>query len=288
MPQFLEVHIENTNSCRYRCVMCPRDQHTRALGYMSIEDFTLTLQRLGSFDGHFHLHGFGEPLLDRKLAQKVKILKTHFPNSKAHIFSTLGVRLQEDTFNQLADAGLDSIGVSLYGYTPQSYQAVHGYDGFALVKKNLQALSIAMQRPQSHLHTTIKLASDNIASTLPIASLDKQPAFTDWLQGLGFSILPWGYVHNYGDGRTYNAPNPDKLCPVLNGMRKYILNITWDLNVIPCCYDFNASIIFGNLRTQTLEEIFDSPEYLRFCLAHFTKDLSSYPVCQNCEKNDYS
>ena len=254
---------------------------------MSLEHFALVLQRLGTFKGDFHLHGFGEPLLDRKLAQKTAMLKAHFPYCHAHIFSTLGVRVPEGTFENLVDAGLDSIGVSLYGYTQEGYQKVHGYDGFELVKKNLQTLSHAMKRPLSRLKTTIKLAETTLVSTLPIVALDHRPKLITWLQELGFVINGWDSVHNYGNGRAYNAPNQEKLCPVLNGLRKHILNITWDLNVIPCCYDFNASIVFGNLAHQSLDEIFGSPQYLQFCLAHYGKDLSSYPVCQNCEKNDY-
>ena len=77
------------------------------------------------------------------------------------------------------------------------------------------------------------------------------------------------------------------MCSVISGKRENILNITWDLNVIPCCYDFNATIPFGNLRKQSLEEIFSSSEYLTFVFAHRTDNLAAYPVCQNCEKSDY-
>ena len=109
-----------------------------------------------------------------------------------------------------------------------------------------------------------------------------------WVKGLGFELHEWAYVHNYSSGRSYNQPNQERMCPVIDGKRKNILNITWDLNVIPCCFDFNATIRFGNLRNQTLEEIFLSPEYLSFVIAHKSNELSAYSVCQNCEKHDYS
>lgn len=287
MKQFLEIHIENTNSCGYKCVMCPRDQQTRKIGFMSVEDFSFLLGRLGPFEGNFHLHGFGEPLLDRQLGKKITLLKEKFPSCGAQIFSTLGVKVKEEAFAELADAGLNSLGISLYGFTQEAYKGIHGYDGFALVKRNLQLLSEAMRRPNASLSATVKIPGRAVVSTLPIADSGERAAFCSWIQELGFKIKEWSYVHNYGDGRNYNAPNQEKMCPVINGMRKNILNITWDLNVIPCCYDFNATIRFGNLRENTLEEIFSSPEYFRFVLAHKMNDLSAYPVCQNCEKNDY-
>jgi MoaA/NifB/PqqE/SkfB family radical SAM enzyme len=288
LPSFLEIHIENTNSCGYKCVMCPRESQTRRIGFMSLEDFSFLLDRIGPFRGVFHLHGFGEPLLDRWLSSKIEVLRQKCPASKSLIFSTLGVRVKPDHFEKLLEAGLNAMVISLYGFTQENYQKVHGYDGLALVKQNLQLLSQAMKRFSSSFSATIKVPGLMIQNSIPVEQPPERGEFFRWVQDLGFGIGDWTYIHNYSDGRHYNLPNAEKLCPVISGNRKSILNITWDLNVIPCCYDFNATIRFGNLREKTLEEIFSSPEYLAFVIAHNSGDLSAYPVCQNCEKNDYT
>jgi len=286
VPPFLEVRIENTNSCGYKCVMCPRESQTRSLGYMSIDDFSLILDRIAPFQGAFHLHGFGEALLDRKLTEKLALLKKKCPASPSVIFSTLGVRVKEGYFETLLAAGLTDLAVSFYGFTRENYRKVHGFDGFELAKKNLESLGQAMKRFPG-FQATLKVPGANATATLAVAEPSEKTALIDWAKGLGFDVKPWNFVHNYGSGRAYNAPNEKKMCPVIDGMRKHLLNITWDLNVIPCCYDFNATIRFGNLRKSTLEEIFSSPEYLNFVIAHKTYDLSNYPVCSNCEKSDY-
>lgn len=266
--------------------MCPRDEQTRKLGYMSVEDFSFLLGRLGPFTGNFHLHGFGEPLLDRRLSEKIGLLKRAYPQCTAQIFSTLGVKVKEEVFSELAEAGLDMLGISFYGFNRDSYQKIHGFDGFELAKKNLAALSEVIKR--SSLKAVLKVPAPNMASALPMVETAERDSFCHWAQDLGFAIAEWAYVHNYGDGRRYNVPQTEKMCPVVNGKRRDILNITWDLNVIPCCYDFNATIRFGNLRESTLEEIFSSPAYFQFILAHRIGTLSSYPICQNCEKHDYN
>ncbi len=288
IPQFHEIHIENTNSCGYKCAMCPRERLTRKIGFMSLDDFTLVTDRIGPFKGGFHLHGFGEPLLDRGFIPKIEVLKKRFPDSKSVIFSTLGVRVKEDYFTRLLEAGLDSLVISLYGFTDQDYEKVHGYDGFALVKRNLELLSRAKKLVGSSFRARIKIPGRGIlSSSLPIKDAPERSSFCNWAEGLGFEIGQWENVHNYSDGRNYNLPGQSKICPVIEGKRKGVLNITWDLKVIPCAYDFNGSISFGNLKKQTLEEIFSSPEYLSFIIAHKNGDLSCYPVCQNCEKWDY-
>ncbi len=286
-PRFEEIHIENTNSCGYKCAMCPRESLTRKIGFMSLEDFSLALERIGPFQGIFHLHGFGEPLLDRGLVEKVQELKKKSPLSEGMIFSTLGVRVADDYFQKLLEAGLAAMVISLYGFTQEDYKKIHGYNGFEQVKRNLQLLSDA-KKSFSTFQAILKIPARTLSSSLPLAQPPERISFCQWAEELGFNLREWSYVHNYSNGRHYNTPSKDKKCPVITGRRKNILNITWNLDVIPCCYDFNATIPFGNLRTQSLEEIFSSPEYMAFVIAHQTGELSAYPVCQNCEMSDYS
>lgn len=286
VPLFHEVHIEGTNACGYKCFMCPREELHRRIGFMSLEDFSLVMDRLGSFSGVFHLHGFGEALLDRHFIEKVSLVSCKQPKAKSLVFSTLGVPLKEDFFSSVLDAGLDTMAISLYGFSEEEYQKVHGRKNFSLVKKNLQSLSLAMRREQGPFSAYIKVPGEKIISSLPIATAPDKLSFCRWAEELGFEIREWSYLHNYSDGRQYNPPG-ESLCPVINGKRKHILNISWNLDVLPCAYDFNGTIRFGNLRTHSLEEIFSSPEYLAFLVAHMTNNLSEYRACQNCEKMDY-
>lgn len=285
VPHFYEIRIENTNSCGYKCVMCPRDKQTRQIGFMSLEDFELLLSRFENFSGSVHLHGFGESLLDRKLPEKIALLGQKHPKARAKIISTLGVKVKDDYFDKLLSFGMKEMMISLYGFTQEAYKKVHGFDGFERVKKNLELLSLAKEKyPDTYI--VIKVPGEGPAGALQLAKPDGMREFINWAEEKNFEVGYWPYVHNYGDGRNYNKPKDEKLCPVINGLRKNILHVTWDLKVIPCCFDFNASIPFGNLREQSLEEIFSSPEYLQFVLAHQSFELSDYPVCQNCEKLD--
>ena len=80
VPIFKEIHIENTNSCGYKCAMCPRESHTRQVGFMTVDDFSVVMERVRGVRWTdereiFHLHGFGEPLLDRQMVTKIELLK---------------------------------------------------------------------------------------------------------------------------------------------------------------------------------------------------------------------
>ena len=262
--------------------MCPRERLTRQIGFMTMEDFCVILDKIGPYAGSIHLHGYGEPLLDRHLIEKVRRLKKNCPDCRSFIITTLGVKVQESFFTDLAQAGLDDMVISLYGFTPESYQKIHGVDQLSRVKSNLERLARAMK--DAPLKASIKIPT---FSNLNVPNdMSERDAFCRWALGLGFEIGECPYVHNYGDGRSYNPPKHETLCPVIHGIRRHVLNITWDLDVIPCCYDFNAQIRFGNLRCQSLDDIFSSRDYMNFYIAHQTGSLSAYPVCENCEKID--
>jgi len=60
-------------------------------------------------------------------------------------------------------------------------------------------------------------------------------AFFKWIDSLGIDTKVEMPLHNYGDGRKYNKSEKTKVCSIVSGWRKHILQITWDLKVIPCC-----------------------------------------------------
>jgi len=290
VPKFFEIRIENTNACGYRCVMCPREKQTRKIGFMPLADFKLILNKLETNQGDLHLHGYGEPLLDENLSEKIALVKEH-SLFKTFIISTLGVEMSDDTLEGILKSGLDTLMVSFYGFTEESYESVHRVNKLELAKKNLRTLGRLKKEKGYPTRIIVKIAAPTAFGPFKmISSVQRENeamyALIQEIKTLGLELGALHHLHNYGDGRLYNMPD-QKLCPVIHGRRSQILNVTWDLNVIPCCFDFNSSIIFGNLRTQTLEEIFAGPAYQSFRAAHLNQTLENYPVCQNCEKQDY-
>jgi hypothetical protein len=108
--------------------------------------------------------------------------------------------------------------------------------------------------------------------------------FHEWLKELGVTVFRERDLHNYGSGRQYNTPGENVPCSVVWGFRRRVLQITWNLDVIPCCFDFNAEIKLGNLRHQTVAEVFTGPVYIDFIQSHIDNRLDNYRVCQACER----
>ncbi len=282
--RFEQVRIENTAHCGYGCFFCPREQLTRPRGFMPLTDFSLVLDRLGEHSGRVDLHGFGEPLLDTELAEKITLLKERWPQSMPTIYSTLGVRISLQRLLRLVAAGLRHIEVSFYGTDADSYALAHGAKRFECAKENLEALVRVRDELGSPLKIVVRSFPHHDEIKQPGTSEEAVCALHTWMMSLGVELIRERALHNYGSGRAYNPPGRKTPCSVIWGLRYRILQITWDLDVIPCCFDFNAEVRLGNLRKQTLADIFDSPLYRRFYRAHALGKLEQFSVCRSCER----
>jgi radical SAM protein with 4Fe4S-binding SPASM domain len=57
-------------------------------------------------------------------------------------------------------------------------------------------------------------------------------------------------------------------------------------DVTVCCLDTEKELVIGNIKEQSLEEIWDSPKAHELRMAHIKGDLGRYPVCQRCPNLD--
>ena len=70
------VSIENTNACNANCTICPREKLTRDIKTMDMETFEKLLDDcIAAGAVKLSLHNFGEPLLDKHLADKISMAK---------------------------------------------------------------------------------------------------------------------------------------------------------------------------------------------------------------------
>lgn len=284
---FQEIRIENTNRCGYSCVFCPREKMDRPQDIMPMDDFGLVMQRIGDYhpdyQNWFHLHGFGEPLLDKYLPEKIVIAKAMFPKAKTFLVTTLGVSVGEDYLRALINNGLDMMTVSFYASEREKYKAVTGTSMFDTALKNLITVGNIVKSLPRYMNVTVTGDMEGIADKVGVESRSA-PWLKKLMENYGFNFF-YPKVHNYGSGRAYNPADLQGLCTVFNGARRNILQITWDLNVKPCTFDFNASMKLGNLRMQGIAEIFNEKPYRELALAQATNDLSRYPACANCDRH---
>jgi hypothetical protein len=102
------------------------------------------------------------------------------------------------------------------------------------------------------------------------------------LQWAGKAAVGYSTLHNYGGGRRYQKLRQrGGRCPIVT---EPILQVLWDGRVAACCYDYDGRMILGDLRRQTIAEIWHGEPYRRLRRAQATGDFAEWPLCRNCDR----
>jgi len=105
--RFHRVEVETDSRCNRSCHYCPVAVAPRPVHKMSEELFTSIVDQLVEigFHGRFSPHFFGEPLLDERLPDLVRIVKARLPRVQVVVY-TNGDLLTPDRSRALLQAGV--------------------------------------------------------------------------------------------------------------------------------------------------------------------------------------
>lgn len=248
------LNIEPTNHCNFNCIMCSRRRSDRPLGYMSLDLFDTILadvHRCGKTICWLTLHNDGEPLLHPDLPEMIRMAKSSGVVAYVH-FNTNGQLLSEESATALIQAGLDDLTVSIDAFHPKTFARIKRAGDLATVAANtrrLMDIKKRLGRPNPWVRAKI------IDIRLTAGELDD---FCDNWRPLvdEVQIQP---LHNAGGQIAIDAAAHDhERYPC--ALPWYALAVNWDGTVSPCCVDLSGKNIVGDLRRESLQEVFmDGP-----------------------------
>ena len=272
-----EVRYEVTDHCNATCIMCPREEHEhgREHGIMSQDKYEKSIDeviRLGA--KKVVLTGFGEPMLDKNLELKIKHAKS---KGLSTYIITNGSVLNSKRAQGILEAGLDEMRVSFYGMGKDTYNTV--MQGLDYDKTHDGLLSFIKLRNENNFKTKIQLSY----LTMPENAKDES-SFKSYWEPLVDAIEIWR-PHNFGDGRDYRERHDGLEAKTTCGRPENgPLQIQWNGEVIPCCYDYNNKIILGNAFETPVLDILNGPKYQLLRYAHRNKEFNLFPYCDQCDQ----
>jgi len=171
---FSAWQIELTTRCPLQCKMCIRRENADwQYQDMALEDFRKLLPYLREVESVV-LEGWGESLLHEDLSECIRLATKEGP----HVgFVTSGKGLTKDRVSELIEAGLDFVGFSIAGTTPETHDAIRVNSHLPEVlnairlfheEKKRQGLS----RPRMHL--VFLMVKDNIEEVPSVPSFAKE------------------------------------------------------------------------------------------------------------------
>jgi len=171
---FLAWQIELTTRCPLRCKMCIRaESDDWQFQDMSFEDFKKLLPYLEDVEAVV-LEGWGESLLYKNISECIRLIKKE--GSKVG-FVTSGKGLTENRVSELIEAGLDFVGFSIAGTTPETHDAIRINSHLpevldAIRVFNEEKLHQGLVRPKMHL--VFLMVKDNISQVPSVPSFARQ------------------------------------------------------------------------------------------------------------------
>jgi len=272
-----EVRYEVTDHCNANCIMCPREEHAegREHGIMDQAKYERSIDEVVALGAQkVVLTGFGEPMLDKKLEQKIAYAKK---SGLGTYFITNGSVLTDKRAQGILEAGLDEMRVSFYGMGSDTYNTV--MQGLEYERTRDGLLSFLAMRDRLGAHTTVQL------SYLVMPENEKDmDAFRDYWEPRVEALEIWR-PHNFGDGRDYRDRTNDPVTKQSCGRPENgPLQIQWDGEVVPCCYDYNNKITLGNAFEQPVLEILNSTKYRLLREAHRSGKFNIFPYCDQCDQ----
>ena len=311
-PEPYVFNIETTNYCNMRCVMCPRtslmtrknqwidgrlfeeslDQITPHTAEALDEFWRFIEDRYGITDKtqtengfYFHivakhliLHGYGEPLLDKFIIDRVKACtKRDIPT----YFSCVPANINLERIDELMANGLGVIKFSVDALDDETQKKIRGNrNDYTRSFDNIQQV-IDLKKRRGH-DTLIVVTM--IALGASSDDLETQRRFMDIFNPMDV----FNYVKSQ-DNRWYVEDDDD-----IENKSHYVsqyceypwtsMTIMANGEAVPCTQDYDAEMSFGNVNDHTLEEIWNSEKYREFRRWHLTGDFPKGNKCnERCD-----
>lgn len=266
------IHIETMNKCNLRCTMCPITLGQTNRPNMNMELYEKIIKECSTYTEHIKTLGLfllNEPLLDPTLAEKISLAKKHGIRH-VHI-STNGELLSKERSSALIESGLNQIIISIESLSENIHQKIRVGSHLEKIIENVDNL-IELKK---------KFISTSPWIVVRMLSFDEnrleRKEFVNYWIEKGVDLVSIQPAHNWGG--IFKKIHPElvgiNICDYLWSM----MVIQSDGNVCLCCLDSSGEFKLGNVKDQTLYDIWHGKKFEEIRKQFLEKKA---PKCINC------
>ena len=271
MKKFRKIYIEISNICNLSCRFCPGTRRDKKR--MTAEEFALLLPKLQPYTDYLYFHIMGEPLCHPDLDT---FLSNAGEAGFRVILTTNGTLLSQKLATLQTAASLHKINISLHAFEANDLSIPFS--------QYLQSCFDFGQRMQGKAIVCYRLWNNGGSDQRNEEILDSMHrAFPgQWIQEhRGIRIGERIYLE-YGDKFDWpdlqaNDYGSNVFCQALRDQ----IGILCDGTVVPCCLDHEGDIPLGNLLTQNMDEILNSPR-AKAIYHGFSQRKAAEELCRHC------
>lgn len=285
-PEFpIHIDIEGNASCNLKCPMCTWSAEVVVPGKASWMDFGLYKDIIDqSVPQGLCAVGFdwvNEPLIRRDMAEFVAYARD--AGVLDRITHTNGTLLTRKMSEQLIDAGLTRMMVSLDAFTEETYNKIRIGSNMPKVLKNIHEF-LAVRAEKS---SKLPLFSVNFVR-MSTNEHELESFINYWAEYVDFFAVQ-NYTNPFEDrtesDNTYFAESRELISKFRCQQPWQRLTIRFDGTVMPCCSFYAEDLVIGDVRKQTIKEIWDSPQMRELQDLHADARYFDNPICKACALN---
>lgn len=267
-----QLTIEPNNICNLRCIMCPYKRMKRKKETMPMNLFKKAIdeaKELGVKD--VHLTQYNEPFTDKQLFERIKYIREKGMTSSLYSNGTI---LDKKMREKILDNPPDLIRFSVDGITKKTFESIRVGANFEEVTSNIKKLVQERNERKQKLPV--------IETFFTVLDRNKKEAkrfLKEWQDKCDFAAL---YPADSRESKDFVGIDYKKLKPYPCFNVKEILILS-NGDVDLCCVDIDGEVTLGNIKNQTLREIFESKKVQDVWKTQLNRTCK-IPMCQNCSK----
>lgn len=269
----IQINIETTSICNARCTMCPRHTMRRTMEEMPFDLYRkIVRDAKAAGTRRFVLTGYGEIFTSREnYGFYIRHMREQIPDALIRVV-TNGSLMDRGACQLMIDQEVFRVDVSIDGATATTYEAIRRNLKFAVVLANTRRL-IQMKREQRARFPAIRV---NLVSQ--DANAHEIEAFRRaWEQnadyvGDHFLLSRLGAVDNHKP--------PGSQTPCILPFTE--VNVWSNGDVVICSDDWDGEEVMGNVKDQTLLEIWRGERFRRVRERHRSGAWGEVGACAKC------
>jgi len=298
------IKFEVSSLCNLKCIMCPLSKGLkRKQGVLSFKKFKQVFDQINP--SYLNLTGIGEPLLNKDL---FKIIRYARKNSSIVKLDTNATLLNKDNSTNLLNSNPNIISVSIDGVDKKSYEKIRKNANFESVISNLKNL-IDLRNSRKYktkIHINFVMQKENLKDLVK---------FLEFADSFGVDAINGDIALPLGANKNIQNRNINK--NLLISLKKELKNlklktslniehvrefidcegdifkqrkkncfypwyypsITWDGNLVPCCYVCDNEVVFGNVFEEPFMKVWNNKKIRKFRKILATERKG---ICKDC------
>ncbi len=275
------VQIQTSNKCNAACRFCPYEITSKNEDFQ-LMDWNLYKKIIDECSEHdvktIHPFLMSEPLLNPNLDKYINYAKEKNQKTTINIF-TNGSLLTKKNSEKLLNSKIDEVIFSFNGATKETYEKE---------MKNLD-----FEKTKERITNFIKLAKEKkpslqIAVHMLKLSIEQKEVeiIKNYWNSLGVAV----HLHKF-ENRGGNVSAEDAVSN--QGVKKIpcsrLFNQIYILangDVILCCVDWKKEVILGNLKENSIKEVWNNNKYKNYQQKHLEGKYSELKLCNVCNYNE--